>query len=358
MLYRAHIFPSTDLSVRRVGPDGPEIMKLRFGSEEFRSAIFDGFTEFLAEWQAPVIREHTPNGCALGHVVGFDLNDDGVFAYVRPTADDKIGPGIASREIGFVSAGFDVDSPDSSGVVRPFALYELSIVDIPAFTVGQQRMRAATAEEIARVNTPAARVGNTQIAASIGRGLYTTHVRSNMHTFSSGSPGTHTQENTMEGMEELVTKVTAIAETIASLEARIAALESSGDDDMGDDVDMGAGMDDMRAENYALRKVIDNPALKPLADTLKTLAKVGTAECDKAAANFVKLAKAAPAPALPKIPPVVTQPAGASDDPVGDDADAAFNHIKLAREYQRSQARKGNTVSYEAALEAVTNRGV
>ena len=366
-MYRAHILPAADLHIQN--GHGPRVLEL--SSSELRQAIHDGFSDFLNLWRAPIIREHTPAGKALGHVVGFELADGGLFAYVQPTEDDELGAEIESRRAQFVSVGFDMDQPDSTGTVRPFALYELSIVDIPAFTVGQQPLRRATAEEIARVSAVDLQSKQTSIAASHTRRLYTTGSPGNMHT-KAGKSGSSTlagdpaQTSEVQVDEEAKAQMTAIVESLAALESRIAAIEAGMVEAGAEEVagDMAEAeveseeLANMEAENYALRKAIGNPALAPLVGTMAKLARISRAECDKLADQFVTLSASpsAPAPAkgraaLPKIDPVVIQSYGARE------ADGQLDRYSLARKIQSDALAKGERVGWSDAIQQAIARG-
>ena len=332
MMIVAHMLPAADMHVE--AEDGT-MRTLPLGDAEFRASVFGGIAANLARWTPPLLCEHEREGGAEGFVRIVWEDAAGLFGLIEVKSDDAI-EAIGSGLSRYVSVGMSLGASTSSGEKVPAILYEVSRVVIPAFLDGQQPIRIATAEDIARANIDLTLAINANSAS-----VY----------FASGGAILRATQPTQTGsnMEEMMTQLAAITEMVKGMESRLAALEAApvaAETEMiveAGDMPMGMGMAPAEAEVYALRHIVKRPELAPLERTLITLAKVDKAACD----DLAKIKLSAPATTTaPKLP--VTQ--AAQTTPVaGDKFDL---HAKALEIQTQRRATGTGSIKFEDCMSA------
>jgi hypothetical protein len=345
-LWVAHILPDRELIYRRMTDDGEQVIPFAFDAPAVRRDVVESMAGLLQSWSAPLVMEHTPGAFAYGYVRGVNELDGGIFALVECISADVQAKLSEPARKQYVSVGMGRDSADSTGRVWPWALWELSLVAIPAFEVGQQPIRAASAADLEAFGyTQAARTEPEplRIAASARKQLYIfADTRHTSHTKLANQTG-----GRME-MEELISMVTAMQESLASCMARLDALESMGesDDDMAMDPAMMDPTEDpaeLKAQLSAAERIIARPELAPIRATLVTLAKSNPGEVDRLVAAWPKAT--VQASKLPVVPAVAITAAPAVNVADADEAPHA-----RALKIQASHHAAGKSTTYPEAL--------
>lgn len=328
----AHFLPDREFHL--AGPDGVDVYALDDAVE--RSALVSSMRRFADVWTAPLIREHAPQAFALGYVRAIAERDGGVYALVDVIDDDTLEALSDPRRKQYVSLGAGRNCTDSTGKRWPWALYELSLVAIPAFESGQQPMRPANEKDLALFDFTPHRA-EVRIAAN-RKQLYTL-------TNPGGMPAKLQEASAMN--DEVLQMIEEMRGVIASCMERLAALEAvkaeAGYTEMADDA--GVGVEDesamLRAQLAAVRLIASNPSLAPIESALVTLSLVNPADAKLVASHFP-----ATSGKLPVVARKVTASAQASNLANG----GADNVHRRALDIQAASHAAGAPITFDLAL--------